>query len=107
MRARAALAGLAATMTVGLLAVAPGVAGAQGLNDCSGGQTCTVAGGGGNNVQGTGGTGGTQTLPFTPSSSGSSSSLPFTGADVAELAIVGAGALGIGSVLVLRSRRTA
>jgi uncharacterized membrane protein len=38
---------------------------------------------------------------------GSGSTLPFTGADVIELSLIGLGAVGIGTVLVRRSRRTA
>ena len=37
----------------------------------------------------------------------SRASLPFTGADVVELSLVGIGAVGFGTVLVRRSRRTA
>ncbi len=37
----------------------------------------------------------------------SRATLPFTGADVVELSLVGIGAVGIGTVLVRRSRRTA
>jgi LPXTG cell wall anchor motif len=39
------------------------------------------------------------------SSSTSSSSLPFTGADIEELAGIGAGAVVVGGLLVVRSRR--
>jgi len=48
-------------------------------------------------------------LPVTSGSSGakptSTSSLPFTGADVAELAVLGTGAVLAGSVLMRRRRR--
>ena len=52
------------------------------------------------------------TLPFTngpstptASTSVTQSSLPFTGADIGELAVVGVGAIGAGTVLLRRSRR--
>lgn len=38
---------------------------------------------------------------------GTSQSLPFTGADVVELSLIGVGAVGFGTVLVRRSRRSA
>jgi len=51
----------------------------------------------------TGGTGGTTATTPTSSSSGLTS-LPFTGADVEELAVVGVGALVVGGLLVRRRR---
>jgi hypothetical protein len=56
----------------------------------------------------------TSTLPDTTDGSGSvvtasdapsGSSLPFTGADIAEMAVIGTAALGTGVFLVRRSRR--
>lgn len=42
-----------------------------------------------------------------PSTAAASSSLPFTGADIEQLAAIGGGAILIGAVLVRRSRRRA
>ena len=50
-------------------------------------------------------TDGTQTAATTTIANGSSS-LPFTGADIGELAVVGVGAVVIGGVLTRRRRRT-
>ncbi|HVB92521.1 MAG TPA: hypothetical protein VND70_10540 [Acidimicrobiales bacterium] len=41
----------------------------------------------------------------TPSTSAGSASLAFTGADLGEMALIGVGAVGAGTLLVLRSRR--
>jgi len=48
-----------------------------------------------------------RTDPATTASVSSSSSLPFTGADVGELAAVGAGAIVVGGLLVRRRRSAA
>ncbi len=64
---------------------------------------------------------GTSSLPFTsePPATGAtatstgtgtalgSSSLPFTGADIAELAVIGVGAVAAGRLLLVRRRRSA
>ena len=51
----------------------------------------------------------TNPTPTAPSvlPTASTSSLPFTGADVAELAVVAAGAMGAGGILVLRAKKAA
>jgi hypothetical protein len=54
----------------------------------------------------TGGTPGTTSASSTTIANGSSS-LPFTGADVGELAVLGAGAVIVGGVMTRRRRRTA
>jgi len=51
--------------------------------------------------------GGTPTPSVTPAVSASSSNLPFTGADIEQLAAIGGGAVLIGGLLVVRSRRRA
>ena len=43
----------------------------------------------------------------TPGTANGSSSLPFTGTDVVELAAVGVGAVAVGGLLMVRRRRTA
>lgn len=48
----------------------------------------------------------TQSQPTQTTSSSSSSGLPLTGADIEELAAIGAGAVLVGGVLVRRSRRS-
>jgi hypothetical protein len=57
---------------------------------------------------GSSGTSGTnQTAATAASVSNGSTSLPFTGADVGELAAIGAGAIVVGGMLARRRRRTA
>src|SRR5664280_329306 len=46
-------------------------------------------------------------LPYSPTTPGGSSSLPFTGADVEELAVVGVGAVLAGGLLLRRRRSVA
>jgi len=99
-----------ASLAVASLAMVPGVASADTASNCvSAGSvtepgncvtTPTVAGGG------------QSTDPTPVATTGTSgakvvttSSLPFTGADVAELALVGTGAVLAGSVLMRRRRR--
>lgn len=120
-RARSAAAMAGAVLTLGLMAApvpawastVPGVAtSASGVNQVSTTpQPSSVVGITSRSV----------TLPFSVSPSPSSvspfsvsqssasptSSLPFTGADVAELAFVAAAALGAGSLLLARARRSA
>jgi hypothetical protein len=103
-------------MTVASLALASGVSGAASCGSMSGvscSTTPTVSG-----------TANTPVLPVTAAASqtpttdgatggssggstGGSSSLPFTGADVAELAVIGAGAVVAGTLLTRRRRAAA
>jgi hypothetical protein len=100
-------------LAVGSLALASGVAGAAatGCGSMSG-PSCSVT------PPTVGGTSTTPVLPTTaansqlpydgtssaPSSTGGSSSLPFTGADIAELAVIGGAAVVVGGVLTRRRR---
>jgi hypothetical protein len=90
------------------LVAAPAVAGAAQNNNCySGCQPPAV----GSNVTGAGPSTSSNALPFTepsstPTTSGSSS-LPFTGADIGELAAIGAGAVLVGGLLNRRRRAQA
>jgi hypothetical protein len=96
MKARMLMLGLGLVMA--LMALAPGVARADAYPN-----------GGGNTPQ----------VPASPNQSGasaqtaqandpssSSGGLPFTGADIAGMSVVALGALGAGTVLVYRSRRS-
>ena len=95
------------------VAMVPGIASADTATGCVAAGSVTEPG---NCVTiptvGGGGTGAVQT-PGTPASSvdptptTSTSSLPFTGADVAELAVIGTGAVLAGGVLMRRRRRVA
>lgn len=104
---------LAGTLTVASLGVAPVVLGttsAGAADACypsctppvvSGNQTTTLP-----NTSGDGtGTPAVTAASTPPPTSGGSSSLPFTGADVAELAVIGAGSVAVGMVLTRRRRR--
>jgi LPXTG-motif cell wall-anchored protein len=101
-------------MAIGSLAMASGVAGAA---TCVSPTTfnepgCVVP----PTISAVSTTPSTSALPFSSSASaiaptstgiaGSSSSLPFTGADIEELAVVGAGAVLAGGLLLRRRRRT-
>jgi len=107
-----------ASLAVASLAVVPGVAGADAATNCVTAGSVTEPG---NCVTTPTVAGGGQTTDPTPAaatptpavvSTGSSgaktvttSSLPFTGADVAELAVLGTGAVLAGSLLARRRRR--
>ena len=106
-----------ASLAVASVAMVPGIASAATATGCVAAGSVTEPGncvtiptvGGGGNT-------GVQT-PFTPAASvdptptptptTSTSSLPFTGADVAELAVIGTGAVLAGGVLMRRRRRVA
>jgi LPXTG-motif cell wall-anchored protein len=103
-----------ASLAVASVAMVPGIASAATATGCVAAGSVTepgncvtipTVGGGGN-------TGAVQT-PVAPVSSvdptptTSTSSLPFTGADVAELAVIGTGAVLAGGVLMRRRRRVA
>ena len=104
-----------ASLAVASVAMVPGIASAATATGCVAAGSVTepgncvtipTVGGGGN-------TGAVQT-PGAPVSSvdptpttSTSSSLPFTGADVAELAVIGTGAVLAGGVLMRRRRRVA
>ena len=103
-----------ASLAVASVAMVPGIASADTATGCVAAGSVTepgncvtipTVGGGGN-------TGAVQT-PVAPVSSvdptptTSTSSLPFTGADVAELAVIGTGAVLAGGVLMRRRRRVA
>lgn len=95
-------------MTVASLALVSGVAGAASCGSMSG-VSCSVT----PTVSGVTSappvTSATSALPYesaAPSPTAAPSSLPFTGADVAELAVIGAGAVVAGGLLA-RRRRTA
>lgn len=104
-----------ASLAVASVAMVPGIASADTATGCvaAGSVTepgnCvtipTVGGGGNTGVQ-------TPVTPAasvdpTPTPTTSTSSLPFTGADVAELAVIGTGAVLAGGVLMRRRRRVA
>ena len=102
-----------ASLAVASVAMVPGIASADTATGCVAAGSVTEPGncvtiptvGGGGNT-------GVQT-PVTPAASvdpiptTSTSSLPFTGADVAELAVIGTGAVLAGGVLMRRRRRVA
>ena len=99
-----------ASLAVASLAMVPGIAGADPASNCVSAGSVTTP----NDCVTTPTVSGKSTDPVVPVSSGSSvvktastttSSLPFTGADVAELAVVGTGAVLAGSVLMRRRRR--
>ncbi len=98
-----------ASLAVASLAVVPGIAGADPASNCVSAGSVTTP----NDCVTTPTVSGKATDPVVPASSGSNvvktasttSSLPFTGADVAELAVVGTGAVLAGSVLMRRRRR--
>jgi LPXTG-motif cell wall-anchored protein len=100
-------------LTVASLALASGVAGAAGCGSMSA-VNCSVtpviaATSSTPTVASTAGSTGTGTEPATvaaTSTSTGSSSLPFTGADIEELAVVGVGAVLAGGLLLRRRRRT-
>ena len=107
-----------ASLAVASVAMVPGIASADTATGCVAAGSVTepgncvtipTVGGGGN-------TGAVQTpvAPVssvdptpTPTPTTSTSSLPFTGADVAELAVIGTGAVLAGGVLMRRRRRVA
>jgi uncharacterized surface anchored protein len=97
-----------ASLAVASLAMMPAIAGADSAANCTPAGSVTEPG----NCVTTPTVSGKSTDPL-PATSGSSgaktvsttSSLPFTGADVAELAVVGTGAVLAGSVLMRRRRR--
>jgi hypothetical protein len=106
---RAMLAGTLATASLG---VAPVVLGATSAGAASTAcyPSCTppvVSGNQATTLPNTSGDGAATTAAnaATPPTGGSSSSLPFTGADVAELAVIGAGTVAVGVVLTRRRRR--
>jgi LPXTG-motif cell wall-anchored protein len=94
------------------LAMASGAAGAADCGSMSGvgcNVTPTVAGTSGTpSIAGTAGTvAEPATVSATPASTSTgSSSLPFTGADIEEMAVVGVGAVLAGGLLLRRRRRT-
>ncbi len=80
-----------------------GGGGGPGTGSGGGGKSpVTKSSGGGSGASGSSGANAKTTSQSTSSSGGS---LPFTGADVEEMAGMGIGALGIGGVLVRRSRQ--
>ncbi len=101
-----------ASLAVASMAMVPGIAGADPASNCVPAGSVTEPG---NcvttpTVAGSGkATDPVAQLPVTSGSAAvktaSTSSLPFTGADVAELAVVGTGAVLAGSVLMRRRRR--
>ena len=108
-----------ASLAIASMAVVPGIAGAAAASNCvpAGSVTepgnCvttpTVAVDGqstdGPTVVATSGTSGSSGAKATTATSATTSSLPFTGADVVELAVVGTGAVLAGGVLMRRRRR--
>ena len=102
-----------AVASVASVAMVPGIASADTATGCvaAGSVTepgnCvtipTVGGGGNTGVQ----TPVTPAASVDPTPTTSTSSLPFTGADVAELAVIGTGAVLAGGVLMRRRRRVA
>jgi hypothetical protein len=88
--------GMGAIMAVPVVSMLPSTAGAQ-TNSCYTGCTSPSSGITAADASGS---------PVTAASSTSTSgSLAFTGADLGEMALIGVGALGAGTLLVVRSRR--
>jgi len=83
--------GMGALLAIPVVTMLPGSAGA----DCYTGCTASTTG-----IVTSSGDGTPVTSPTT-----SSSGLAFTGADLGEMALIGVGAVGAGTVLVRRSRR--
>jgi hypothetical protein len=105
---------IGASLAVASVAVVPGIAGATTGTGCvpAGSVTepnnCVIT----PTVTNDGNDGAVQTLvapttSVTPTPTASTSSLPFTGADVAELAVIGTGAVLVGGVLTRRRRTRA
>jgi LPXTG-motif cell wall-anchored protein len=104
-----------ASLAVASMAVVPGIAGAASASNCvpAGSVTepgnCvttpTVAVDGQTTDGPTTATSGTTGSSGAKTTSATTSSLPFTGADVVELAVVGTGAVLAGGVLMRRRRR--
>jgi hypothetical protein len=87
--------GMGALMAVPVIGMASGTAGADGPG-CYTGCTAPTSG-----VTSANADGSPTTSPVT-----SSSTLAFTGADLGEMALIGIGAVGAGTLLVRRSRRS-
>lgn len=85
--------GLVLGLSIGASVVVPTVAGAD--TTCYTGCSPTTNDGSGSGP----------TEPVKTTASVSQSSLAFTGADIAEMTAIGVGAVGVGGVLVLRTRR--
>jgi len=88
--------GMGALMAIPVIGMASGTAGAATTDGCYTGCLAPTSGVTSANADGT-----PVTSPVT-----SSSSLAFTGADLGEMALIGVGALGAGTLLVRRSRRS-
>ena len=106
-----------AVASVASVAMVPGIASADTATGCVAAGSVTepgncvtipTVGGGGNTGVQTPVTPAASVDPTpTPTPTTSTSSLPFTGADVAELAVIGTGAVLAGGVLMRRRRRVA
>lgn len=106
-----------ASLAVASVAMVPGIASADTATGCVAAGSVTepgncvtipTVGGGGNTGVQTPVTPAASVDPTpTPTPTTSTSSLPFTGADVAELAVIGTGAVLAGGVLMRRRRRVA